>query len=141
MKMDMVGGGTTKPIALVVDDDFLIRMDVASILEDAGFDTLEAGDGDKAITLLTNANETVQVVFTDVQMPGSRDGFALAREVARRWPDIGIVVASGTRRPGPDEMPEGATFIAKPFGAETIHEHLCKVLPNERRPAPLRDRA
>ncbi|CAO4150232.1 response regulator [Methylorubrum thiocyanatum] len=139
--MDMVGGGAPKPVAVVVDDDFLIRMDVASTLEDAGFDTLEASDADKAITLLADTCESVALLFTDVQMPGSRDGFALAREVARRWPDIGIVVASGTRRPGPDEMPEGATFIAKPFGAETVHEHLCKVLPKERRPAPLKDRA
>ncbi|WP_375276208.1 response regulator [Methylorubrum thiocyanatum] len=133
-------GSASKRLAVVVDDDFLVRMDVASTLEDAGFDTLEASDGDKGIALLERASETVELLFTDVQMPGSRDGFALAREVARRWPKIGIVVASGTRRPGPDELPEGATFIGKPFGAETVHEHLCKVLPHERRPAPLRNR-
>ena len=138
--MDTVGGGAPKPVAVVVDDDFLIRMDVASTLEDAGFETLEACDGDKAIILLADTCDSVALLFTDVQMPGSRDGFALAREVARRWPDIGIVVASGTRRPGSDELPKGATFIAKPFGAETVHDHLCKVLPYERRPAPLRDR-
>jgi len=61
-----------------------------------------------------------------------------------RWPaaglKIGIVVASGTMRPGPEDLPEGATFIGKPFSAETVHEHLCKVLPHERLPAPLRDR-
>ncbi|MCJ2031243.1 response regulator [Methylobacterium sp. J-043] len=123
-----------------MDDDFLIRMDVASTLEDAGFDTLEACDGDKAIDLLADVYERVEVLFTDVQMPGSRDGLALAREVSRRWPNIGIVVASGTRRPGPDELPESATFIGKPFSAETVQEHLCKVLPNERRPEPLRNR-
>ncbi|MGW5960370.1 response regulator [Methylorubrum thiocyanatum] len=138
--MDTVGGGAPKPVAVVVDDDFLIRMDVASTLVDAGFDTLEACDGDKAISLLADVYGHVELLFTDVQMPGSRDGLALAREVSRRWPDIGIVAASGTRRPGPDELPKGATFIAKPFGAETVHEHLCKVLPKERRPEPLRNR-
>lgn len=138
--MDMVGGGAPKPVAVVVDDDFLVRMDVATTLEDAGFDTLEACDGDKAIALLADVYERVELLFTDVQMPGSRDGLALAREVSRRWPDIGIVVASGTKRPGPDELPEGATFIGKPFSAETVHEHLCKVLPQERRPELLRNR-
>ena len=126
-----------KPIAIVVDDDAFTRMDALSILEDAGFHTLEAVNGDQAMAVLERAAGAVKLLFTDMQMPGSSNGFALAREVAQRWPRIGIMVASGAMKPGPDELPNGATFVAKPFSPQLVHEHLCKVLTPERRPVAL----
>lgn len=86
--------------ALVVDDDGLIRMDAIDMLEEAEFRTFEASDGDKAMVLLAREQAVIVLLFTDVQMPGSRDGFAVARETARRWPHIAIVVASGSRSAG-----------------------------------------
>lgn len=129
------------PYALVVDDDGLIRMDAMDILQEAGFRTFEASDGDKAIALLAREHTLIFLVFTDVQMPGSRDGFAVARETAQRWPHIAIVVASGQAHPGPGDMPEGARFIGKPFTAELVQDHLQEILPDGRKPAPLRDLA
>ncbi len=129
------------PYALVVDDDGLIRMDAMDILQEAGFRTFEASDGDKAIALLAREHALIFLVFTDVQMPGSRDGFAVARETAQRWPHIAIVVASGQAHPGPGDMPEGARFIGKPFTAELVQDHLKEILPDGRKPAPLRDLA
>lgn len=70
----------TAPYALVVDDDSQVRMDAVYILEDAGFRTLEAFDVDSAIRTLEQSGDDIQLLFTDVQMPGSRNGFALARE-------------------------------------------------------------
>lgn len=129
------------PYALVIDDDGLIRMDAMDILQEAGFRTFEASDGDKAIALLAREHALIFLVFTDVQMPGSRDGFAVARETAQRWPHIAIVVASGQAHPGPGDMPEGARFIGKPFTAELVQDHLKEILPDGRKPAPLRDLA
>ena len=126
------------PYALVVDDDGFIRMDAMGILEDAGFYTFEAGDGDKAMALLDRENALIVLLFTDVQMPGSRDGFAVARETARLYPHIAIVVASGRLEPGPDDLPEGARFIAKPFTARMVYDHLREILPDGRKPEPLR---
>jgi CheY-like chemotaxis protein len=126
--------------ALIVDDDGLIRMDIADILEDAGFLTFEACDGDTAIALLADKFEQVVLLVTDVQMPGTRNGFAVARETARCWPHISIVVASGHVQPGPDEMPEGAVFIGKPFTAGMVHDHLTEILPDGNKPEPLRQR-
>ena len=65
-----------RPFALVVDDDALILMDASSILEDAGFRPLEAIDVDAAELILVEYADEIVLLFTDVQMPGSRDGFA-----------------------------------------------------------------
>ncbi len=124
--------------ALVVDDDGLIRMDVADILEEAGFHAIEASSGDHALEVLRTHHERITLLFTDVQMPGTRDGFALAREAARHYPLISIVVASGLTQPKPGDMPEGACFIAKPFSANIVHRHLREVLPEDRKPHQLK---
>lgn len=87
---------TSRNYVVVADDDALIRMHAADILQDAGYTPLEARHGDHAIAVLEQHHAGVQILFTDVQMPGGqRDGFALARETAKRWPQITIVVASG----------------------------------------------
>lgn len=126
------------PYALIVEDEGLIRMDAVDILEQAGFRTLEASTGDQAHELLCQHQQEVVLLFTDVQMPGSRDGFTLARETAKAYPHISIVVASGQSRPGPGDMPEGARFIDKPFSAHIVHHHVQKVMPDDQKPAPLK---
>ena len=131
---------SSQPYALVVDDDGLIRMNAMDILEEAGFRTFEASDGDSAMALLECQNALIVLLFTDVHMPGSRDGFAVARETARQWPHISIVVASGEAKPGPGDLPEGARFVGKPFSAAMIHNHLAEILPDGQKPEPLRSK-
>ena len=126
-----------RPTALVVDDDAILRMDAAEILEQAGFRTLEAVDGDEALTVLEQRHLEVALLFSDVEMPGSRDGFALAREVAVKWPAISIVIASGRIMPLDGQMPDGARFIGKPFSAEVVHGHLREIIPEQRQPEAL----
>lgn len=127
-----------RPYALVVDDDGILRLDVVEMLEGVGFRVLEAGDGDEAILVLEQHHLDVVLLFSDVEMPGSRSGFALAREASVRWPYISIVVASGRMRPAKGEMPEGACFIGKPFSAEAVHGHLREVMPDRMQPTHLR---
>jgi CheY-like chemotaxis protein len=74
----------TPPYALVVDDDMLILMDASSILEEAGFQMLEANSVAQALDVLAEHHEAIQLLFTDVQMPGGADGFELARHTAER---------------------------------------------------------
>ena len=119
------------PLALVVDDDASLRMDIAEILKQAGFRTLEAGDGDEAILVLEQRHLDVSLLFSDMEMPGSRDGLALAREVAVKWPYVSIVIASGRIRPAPGELPAGTHFIGKPFSPETVHGHLREMLSDD----------
>jgi DNA-binding LytR/AlgR family response regulator len=62
----------------------------------------------------------VQAVVTDIEIPGSMNGIALAKVVRGRWLGIGVVVTSGRQRPGPDDLPETAAFLAKPYLPETV---------------------
>lgn len=129
---------TTVPYALVVDDDPLILMDACAILEGVGFRFYEAGSGDAAVTLLDTVADSVTLLFSDVEMPGKIDGFALARLVADRWPWIEIVIASGRITPKAGEMPDKATFLTKPFNHDMVQNHLRETLPDGKKPAPLR---
>ena len=104
-----------QPVVLLVEDDGLLLMEAADTLADAGFTVLEAPHADKALSVLEK-REDVGVIMTDVDMPqGSMDGFALARLVSRRWPEIPVLVVSGMGFPGPNDMPDGARFISKPY--------------------------
>jgi len=127
----------TAPFAVVVDDDGLILLDAESILEAAGFRTLPAYNGEQALERLEQYGNDVVLLFTDVEMPGI-DGFELARIVAKRWPDVGILVASGRLKPAEGDMPPGATFVGKPFAADVIHDRLDKILPDGKKPEPLK---
>ena len=72
--------------ALVVEDDALVRFDLAQTLEAEGYKTFEAADAEEAIAVL-EGNSEIRVVFTDIQMPGTMDGLALShyvRSVGRR---------------------------------------------------------
>jgi CheY-like chemotaxis protein len=90
-----------RPVVLIVEDEFLVRMDAVDMIAAAGFQVAEAANADEAIGIL-EARRDITVVFTDIQMPGSMDGLKLARAVRGRWPPIKIVAtlaASGLRKP------------------------------------------
>lgn len=127
------------PYALVVDDDAIVLMDACDILRDAGFRTIDAMNGDEAKPLLEKQGADVTLLFTDVEMPGDTNGFALARHAAERHPEIEIVVCSGRIKPQEGDMPEKATFIAKPFSVEVVHGHLREKLPDGKKPEPLKE--
>jgi CheY-like chemotaxis protein len=81
-------------LVLVVDDDDDVRALAVAILHDAGYRALPASSGDAALTLLQNGL-VVDLLFTDIVMPGELDGFRLAVEARRIQPDIKIVYTTG----------------------------------------------
>lgn len=110
---------------LVVEDEPLIRLDLVSILEEYGCKTYEASNAADAIMML-EANAEITIVFTDIQMPGTMDGVALAQYVRKRWPPAVIVVSSGKVRPAAGVLAEDIAFLTKPYNdiqlAEVIGE-------------------
>jgi two-component system, response regulator PdtaR len=106
-------------VILIVEDEFLLRMDAADMISEAGFEVIQAANADEAIAILTGRSD-IHVVFTDIQMPGSMDGLKLARFVRDRWPPIKIVATSGHVRVGDDDLPAGSVFLRKPYRGEEI---------------------
>lgn len=98
---------------LLVEDEPFILMDIEFELQAAGHEVISVSDANRAIDLL--CEHTIDVVVTDIDMPGSADGLMLATAVRKRWPPIQIVVMSVKRRPRRDELPRRARFIEKPL--------------------------
>ena len=112
-----------RPVVLIVEDEFLLRMDAAEAIGAAGFEVIEAGNADQAIEVL-EARPDITVVFTDIQMPGSMDGLKLARAVRGRWPPIKIIATSGRLHVDEVDLPEGGRFLPKPYS----HAQVTRVL-------------
>ena len=108
-----------RPVVLIVEDEFLIRMDAVDMIRSAGFDVVEAENADQAILILEDRLD-ITVVFTDVQMPGSMDGLKLAAAIRDRWPPIRIVATSGLAKVTSDDLPAGSRFLPKPYSATEI---------------------
>jgi CheY-like chemotaxis protein len=107
------------PLALIVDDEALLRLYAAGVLEDHGFKVVEAENAAAALNIL-EANSNVRLLFTDIQMPGELNGMGLAREVHARWPDVLLVITSGQTRPNPADIPDDGRFIKKPYRAADL---------------------
>ena len=112
---------------LVVEDEHLIRMDTVASLETTGFIVHEAANAADAIRCL-ELHPEIRLVFTDVNMPGSMDGLALARYVRGRWPPVKLIVTSGYVKVKEGDLPEGARFIEKPYHPEHIAETINELI-------------
>ena len=118
----------TPPVILVVEDEPLVRMTAVDELDDAGFPVLEAGNPDEALAVLEARSDEVQVLFTDVDMPGSMNGMALAERVCQRWPHVLLLISSGYARPRPDEIPDHGQFLPKPYRGATLVRHIMEMM-------------
>src|SRR5437762_13669406 len=110
----MARSTVTRPVVLIVEDEFLIRTHAAEVIRDAGFEVAEATNADEAIVILESRRD-IRVVFTDIQLPGSMDGLKLARAVRDRWPPVHIVATSAYNATLKDELPTGSVFLPKPY--------------------------
>jgi CheY-like chemotaxis protein len=99
---------------LVVEDEPLIRLGLASAIEEAGYEVTEAANADEAVRRL-EAQPDIMLVLTDVDMPGSMDGIRLAHYVRDRWPPVQLIVISGKVGVKPGQLPPGARFVGKPY--------------------------
>lgn len=101
---------------LIVEDEVLIRMCAVDFAEEAGYTVLEAGDVHMAMAMLAKHGD-ISLLFTDVNLPGNRDGLDLARHVEAEWPGIRLVIASGKPIPESAGLSAKARYLPKPYGA------------------------
>lgn len=106
-------------VILVVEDEPLVRAVAVDVLEDAGFEVLEAPTADYALTVLQK-REDIRVLFTDVEMPGRLNGFQLARIVEDHHHRVRIIVGSGRLRPHEGDISPNAVFLPKPYAPDIL---------------------
>jgi two-component system, response regulator PdtaR len=119
-----------KSVVLVVEDNALIRMSAVDIVVSAGYEALEAEDADAAIRIL-EARSDIDLVFTDVQMPGTMDGLKLSHYIRDRWPPVRIMVASGMAILEESSLPTGSRFFSKPYTDTAITDAMNRLLSPE----------
>ncbi len=129
---------TSTPInVLVVEDEMVLRMRAVDIVEDAGFTAVEAVNADEALSILETRSD-IDLLFSDIQMPGSMDGLKLAHAVHERWPSIKIILVSGQVEVSDSDKPADSLFIGKPLDVKKMVGELqamvgkgaLKILPN-----------
>ncbi|MFN7025370.1 MAG: response regulator [Pseudorhizobium sp.] len=120
----MSSSGTS---VLVVEDEALVLIGICDELTEVGFQVLEANNAQSAIEMILLHPE-IEVLFTDIDMPGDMDGLRLAKHVRGRWPPIKIIITSGKHQLTGKELPVAGQFIAKPYDPTSVASTINSVM-------------
>lgn len=114
------------PTVLVVEDEVLIRLVIADYLRECGYKVHEAVSGEEAIAILQAPEVSIDVVFSDVEMPGDMDGFALARWVRANKPGLQVILTSGAERSADiaATLCEAGPLMKKPYASQDVVERI-----------------
>jgi CheY-like chemotaxis protein len=104
---------------LVVEDEPILRMMAADMVEGAGFEVIEAADATEAVRILESRTD-IRIVFTDIDMPRGMDGLRLAACIRDRWPPVELIITSGHVTPDLHSLPVRSVFFPKPYRQEQI---------------------
>ena len=118
------------PTILVVEDEPLILMALSDFLQDCGFNLLQAGNAAEAVQILENSDSQVDLVFSDVRMPGALDGFGLARWIRENRPKMPLILTSGDTKEteAVRELCGGAPFVAKPYDLTVVAAQIRRII-------------
>lgn len=118
---------------LIAEDEPLIRMAYAEYLAECGYVPIEVASGDAAVEVLEK-NIAIDIVLSDVRMPGTRDGFAVARWLAEHRPHVPVILISGDARTRDnDAQLAGIPMLRKPVEMRVIDQRIRDALAKERR--------
>jgi len=102
-------------LALIVEDDLDVRALAGALLEETSLNVVEVDSAEAALNCLQERGGEVAMIFADVRLPGEMDGVQLARAACKLWPTIRIVLTSGDPGAQTSDLPEGVTFLPKPW--------------------------
>lgn len=121
------------PTILVVEDEALIRIALSDYLQECGFKVLEAAHAEEAMRIIAHAHVTIDLVFSDVVMPGVMDGFALAQWIRTNRPGLPVILTSGDARKAAcaRELCEREPFLAKPYDLARAVVQIRRLLDSE----------
>ena len=117
------------PTILIVEDEVLIRACLADFLQDKGFKVLEAGSADDAVEIIKTADASIDLIFSDVMMPGKLNGFGLAQWVRAVHPDLPIILTSGHAKSVADAVKRcGTVAMPKPYDLDDVVGQIRKLV-------------
>jgi CheY-like chemotaxis protein len=119
---------------LVVEDEEMLREMIVGELGDAGFDVLEAESGEAALALL-EGGASIEVLFTDIRLAGSLDGWQVAQRARARLPELHVIYASGYTVDRTGQVPD-STYVKKPYLPSAIINEINRRLACAAAPAP-----
>ena len=102
-------------VALIVEDDRDVRELAGALLEETELDVVEVESAEAALACLQDRGGEVAMMFADVRLPGEMDGVQLARAACKLWPTVRVVLTSGDPGALSGDLPEGVTFMPKPW--------------------------
>lgn len=115
----------SSPTVLVVEDDVLVRAVLAETLRGEGYVVVEAENAEAALQFLATAT-SVDLVFSDVRMPGAINGVELARRLARERPEVPVILTSGDV--DPEQLRGIGGFLAKPYKLDHAMQMVAELL-------------
>ncbi len=115
---------------LVVEDEVLIRLVIADYLRECGYRVHEAANAAEAVVVLESPTVTIDIVFSDVQMPGEMDGFGLARWVRVHQPDVRVILTSSVERSADiaATLCEAGPLLEKPYEPTGVVERIRQLI-------------
>jgi CheY-like chemotaxis protein len=117
---------TKRATILVVEDEVLVRLMLADELRDKGYIVVEAASGDEAVSVLRGGVQA-DLMVTDVRMPGSIDGVAVARFVRGEYPDVKIIIVSG-HMTATEASGAADEYLSKPYDLKMLIKNIKRLL-------------
>jgi DNA-binding response OmpR family regulator len=115
---------------LVVEDEVLVRLVIAEYLRECGYRVHEAAHANEAIAVLESPDVTIDIVFSDVVMPGDLDGFGLARWVRANRPNVEVILTSTIDRSAEiaGMLCEAGPLLTKPYEPQGVVERIKQLI-------------
>jgi CheY-like chemotaxis protein len=117
---------------LLVEDDDAVAAAVSAMLAELGYSVLRAADAAGALAMLDNSAEPIDLMFSDMVMPGPMDGAALAEAVLQRWPNLPVVLTTGFSEGADAASRMGLRLLPKPYRIEELAAELAAARAAER---------
>jgi DNA-binding NtrC family response regulator len=123
--IEAINGREAPPTILVVEDEPLLRLALQEVLSDAGFTVMEADCVARAVELVMSPQSDIDLVFTDIRMPGAMNGMQLADWIRERQPGVPVLLTSGYSDKG---VLQKYPFMAKPYDFGAVVEKIRALL-------------
>ncbi len=130
----MTAGNQTTPASagtvLVVEDEVLLRLVISEYLRDCGYRVIEATNADEAIVVLKQPQLAIDVIFSDIEMPGSMDGFGLAKWARSNCPGLDVILTGSVPRAvnAAADLCESGGTVPKPYEPQVVHDRIRRLL-------------